>query len=201
MEQFKRCIFDNTKHVLDPTLLVDRESWHELAGKQRINGKYIFCYMLGDDRNQRKQIKEFAKKKGLKLVTLPHIVNSSVFQFKTQDLHFGDVQLYDVGIPEFLSLIQHAEIVVTDSFHAGVFSYVFHKEFYLLERPTSNPEDVMNVRIYDLVKLYGTPDRVVSVNENLVTKTVAPIDYSIVDKNVLTMQKSSREFLSNALKG
>ena len=41
----------------------------------------------------------------------------------------------------------------------------------------------------------------VSVNENLVTKTVAPIDYSIVDKNVLTMQKSSREFLSNALKG
>ena len=201
VEQFKRCIFENTKHVLDPTLLVDRESWHELAGKRRINGKYIFCYMLGDDRNQRKQIKEFAKKKGLKLVTLPHIVNGSVFQFKTQDWHFGDVQLYDIGIPEFLSLIQHAEIVVTDSFHAGVFSYVFHKEFYLLERPTSNPEDVMNVRIYDLVKLYGTPDRVVSVNENLVTKTVAPIDYSIVDKNVLTMQKSSREFLSNALKG
>ena len=200
VEQFKRCIFDNTKHVLDPTLLVDRESWHELAGKRRINGKYIFCYMLGDDRNQRKQIKEFAKKKGLKLVTLPHIVNSSVFQFKTQDWHFGDVQLYDIGIPEFLSLIQHAEIVVTDSFHAGVFSYVFHKEFYLLERPTSNPEDVMNVRIYDLVKLYGTPDRVVSVNENLVTKTVNPIDYSIVDKNVLTMQKSSREFLSSALK-
>ena len=118
MEQFKRRIFDNTKHVLDPTLLVDRESWHELAGKRRINGKYIFCYMLGDDRNQRKQIKEFAKKNGLKLVTLPHIVNSSAFQFKTQDWHFGDVQLYDVGIPEFLSLIQHAEIVVTDSFHA-----------------------------------------------------------------------------------
>lgn len=53
VEQFKRCIFENTKHVLDPTLLVDRESWHELAGKRRHNGKYIFCYMLGDDRNQR----------------------------------------------------------------------------------------------------------------------------------------------------
>ena len=131
---------------------------------------------------KRKQIKEFAKRKGLKLVTLPHIVNSSVFQFKTQDWHFGDVQLYDIGIPEFLSLIQNAEIIVTDSFHAGVFSYVFHREFYLLERPTNNPEDLMNVRIYDLVKLYGTPDRVVSVNENLVTKTVNPINYSIVDK-------------------
>ena len=58
----------------------------------------------------------------------------------------------------------------------------------------------MNVRIYDLVKLYGTPDRVVSVDESLVTKTVNPIDYSIVDKNVLAMQKFSREFLSSALK-
>ena len=46
VEQFKRCIFDNTKHVLDPTLLVDRESWHELAGSSASMESIFFVICL-----------------------------------------------------------------------------------------------------------------------------------------------------------
>lgn len=200
-EQFRADIYENTEAVLDPTLLIDRDEWYSLAGKRMINEKYIFCYMLGDNRKQRKQIIKFAKKHNLKLVTIPHIVNSSIFTFRAEDFHFGDTQLYKVGIPDFLALIRDAEIVITDSFHAGVFSYVFHKEFFLLERPTNNPEDVMNVRIYDLVDLFGVPERVVPIDDELLHKVcqVKDIDYSQVDKRVLDKREESRRYLISAL--
>ena len=130
---------------------------------------------------------------------MPHIKQSSRFEVRVEDLAFGDKQMFEVGMPEFLSLIKYAEVVVTDSFHAGVFSYIFRKEFYLLERPTKNPNDVMNVRIYDLLSLYGTSSRLVKVGESLLDKSSKKINFLTVEKNVSTARKYSRKYLLEAL--
>lgn len=195
-----RTIFDrNVQVTVDPVLLIDESIWQKMAEKKLLDEKYVFCYMLGDNMEQRRDIKRYAKSKGLKLVTLPHIKQSSRFEFRVEDVCFGDKQMFEVGMPEFLSLIKYADTVVTDSFHAGVFSYIFRKEFYLLERPTKNPNDVMNVRIYDLLSLYGTPERLVKVGESLKDKNAKKIDFLRVEKNISAARERSRNYLQEAL--
>lgn len=40
-----------------------------------------------------------------------------------------------VGPAEFLYLIHHAELILTNSFHASVFAILFHKRFITFKRP------------------------------------------------------------------
>jgi coenzyme F420-reducing hydrogenase beta subunit len=61
---------------------------------------------------------------------------------------------------------------VTDSFHACVFSILFKKRFFVLERFAKNTEDSMNSRIYDLLKLFKLKDRLIDKNTDL-----SKIDY------------------------
>lgn len=195
-----RTVFNRDVHVtVDPVLLIDESIWRKMAGKKFLDEQYVFCYMLGDNIEQRRDIKKYAKSKKLKLVTLPHIKQSSRFEFRVEDISFGDKQMFEVGMPEFLSLIKYADTVITDSFHAGVFSYIFRKEFYLLERPTKNPNDVMNVRIYDLLALYGISNRLVKAGESLQNKDDEKIEFLSVEKNILAARQYSRNYLQEVL--
>lgn len=198
-KQFRAAFNREVSVTVDPVLLIDESNWQKMAGKKLLDENYVFCYMLGDNVEQRHDIKKYARSKNLKLVTLPHIKQSSRFEFRVEDLTFGEKQMFEVGMLEFLGLIKYADAVVTDSFHAGVFSYIFRKEFYLLERPTKNPNDVMNVRIYDLLSLYGLPNRLVKVGESLQGKDDRKIDFTRVEKNVSSARQYSRKYLQEAL--
>lgn len=198
-KQFKEFLGRDVFTCVDPTLLVDRKVWYDLASERLIQGKYLFCYLLGDDLYQRKQIKKFARANSLKLVTIPHIKDSSRFEFRLSDVNFGDEQIFDVGIEDFLSLIQYASFVITDSFHAGVFSYVFRKEFLIMERPTDKASDSMNVRVYDLMELYGLKGRIIKTSENLDKVEVSEIDYDRVQFNVDKARKESIHYMDSAL--
>ena len=59
--------------VLDPTMLLSAEQWAQEVKPCDINGKFIFCYFLGSDKNQRNRAKQFAKEKGLTIVDIPHL--------------------------------------------------------------------------------------------------------------------------------
>lgn len=60
--------------VLDPTLLFTGEQWmHIQQEKPLTNGKYIFCYLLGNNPQQRLFISEVQKRTGLKIVALQHL--------------------------------------------------------------------------------------------------------------------------------
>lgn len=195
---FKEHIYKNTESCVDPTLLLSEEDWNSVVAKPVYNGDYVFSYILGESLFQRKQIKKFAQKKNLKLVTIPHIHKAGSFAFNSEDLFFGDIKAYDVGFPEFLSLIKNARYVLTDSFHACVFSFVFKRDFYVYERPTRNPQDAMNVRIYDLLDMYGLQDRLIKGNQML-QDGAKEIDYSIVCSKVGKFVKKSKNYLDSVL--
>lgn len=81
--------------------------------------------------------------------------------------YFGDVQLYNIGLIEFIQLIRDAEYVFTDSFHAIVFSILYSKKFVAYNRQKTNSKIAMNSRISDLLSevglsscLYGDYNRV-----------------------------------------
>lgn len=179
--------------VIDPTLLLERNDWEKITGKRVIKEKYIFCYMLGDNIKQRRIIKKFAKRMGLKLVTIPYIVNGNKFKFKLEDFKFGDEQMIDLSFNDFLSLIKYADYVVTDSFHAVCFSYIFRKEFYVFEKKTLVST---SSRIYSLLNLFGINNRIVN---NSIKIQQDKLNYDKIDENIHNFIKQSKEYINEAL--
>lgn len=54
----------------------------------------------------------------------------------------------------WLSLIRDAKYVITDSFHAVVFSIVYRKRFVILKRSGDGERSSMNSRLYSLCKMF-----------------------------------------------
>ena len=138
--------------VLDPTLLLSRSQWEEICSPRIINEDYIFCYFLGNDINERVVAKKFAENHKLKIVTLPHLLK----KFRKCDKHFGDHKLFDISPTQFISLFKYAQYIFTDSFHAAVFSNIFHKQYFVFER---SDQKAMSSRIYSLCKLFKSENR------------------------------------------
>lgn len=145
--------------VLDPTLLLSAEEWNEVAAENPVKEPYVFAYILGDRKDNQKCATDFAKKKGLKLVTFPFTASGSPRQ-----IFFGDIHSYG-GPDVWLSLIRDAEYVITDSFHAVVFSIVYRKQFAVLKRSGDGENGSMNSRMYSLCKMFPEiEERIIGVD-------------------------------------
>lgn len=190
----QECTEKNIEWVVDPTLLLDKSEWKNIAGKRMVEDKYIFSYMLGEGKKQRKLVNKFARTKNLKLVTIPYIVDGNKFIFKMEDKNFGDVQLLDISFNDFLSLIANAEYVLTDSFHAVCFSYIFEKEFYVFER---NSGASTSSRIYSLLKLLDINTSRVWFNK--IVEDRDRIDYKKSNEKISKSIENSKKYIQNAL--
>ncbi len=104
---------------LDPTLLYTKAFWREKESSRLVDEPYVFVYMLRPDINVIKLAKRVAREKNCKIIYTGLLAN----RYK------GVETICNAGIPEFLSYIDHAEAVVTNSFHGTVFSVLFEKPF------------------------------------------------------------------------
>ena len=98
-----------------------------------------------------------------------------------------------------MGLIKSAECVITDSFHAIVFSLIYHKPFYVFERNTQVGGGTMNSRIHDFLEEFGLQDRLVTPEQLEKKKTIEPIDYTYADKVLARRRKESYDYLKTAL--
>lgn len=146
--------------AVDPTLLLTKENWEEIIEGTDFTEKYIFCYFLGYNSKMRINAKKIAKELNAKIVTLPHLLGISG-RFYPCDEKFGDEKLYNISPAQFLALVKGAQIVLTDSFHATVFSIVFQKQFIVFERIGFRG---MNSRLTDLLNIFEMEDRLCNCN-------------------------------------
>lgn len=111
----------NIQVVLDPVFLISENDWAAIEKAPiDINGNtpYLLYYCLQKNEDMEKEALEVAQKNKLRVLTI-HPTNN----FKTD---IGE-KIQHVGPQEFIWLINHAEYVVTNSFHAAAFSIIFHK--------------------------------------------------------------------------
>ena len=183
--------------VLDPTLLFTGEQW---IGIQQIEplttGKYIFCYLLGNNPWQRELIKRVKAETGLKIVALQHLD-----EYIPSDEGFADEAPYNVGPREFLNYIRNAEYVFTDSFHCSVFSILYKKKFFTFSRFSETAKQSTNTRIDNLMSLTGLQQRRVNTKTSVDAILNTQSDYAEVDKRRQLQRKSSMGYLRNALIG
>ncbi len=187
---------DSIEVTLDPTLLLTKEQWQEIAEPSNINEDYLFCYFLGDDENERTLAKEYARKNNLKIVTLPHLLGT----VRKCDKDFGDYRLYDVTPQRLIALINDAKCVFTDSFHATVFSLIFKKEHFVFQRAGHK---AMGSRIYTLCDLFGTHEHFCDTEEKATLsyiESVDRIDYSREQEAYIKQREHSLTFLKTHLK-
>ena len=182
--------------VLDPTLLFTGEQWMGIQQKEPLtDGKYIFCYLLGNNPEQREFIKQIKAKTGYKIVALQHLDD-----YIPSDEGFADEAPY-VGPREFLNYIRNAEYVFTDSFHCSVFSILYKKNFFTFSRFAEGAKQSTNTRIDNLLHITGLEERRMTSDKTVDNVLNFKGSFSGVDEKLNALRKSSMEYLCNAFKG
>ena len=161
--------------VVDPTLLLSREDWDMVAIERLIPEKYVFCYFLGDGIAERELAAAYARVHGLLVVTIPFLLGTP----RKCDIDFGDKQLYEIAPSDFLSLIKHAECIFTDSFHATLFSGIYHRQYIAFGRSLGGHS--MSSRLQSLLSLYEAEDHFCDTSEKATVayiEALPAIDYT-----------------------
>ncbi len=178
--------FDNVEQVLDPTLLLSMNEWSELANKsnKKIPTKYVLIYQLHDNKLFDKYAEKFAKSKNLKLLrispSLYHITRSGKLVYLPTQ--------YD-----FLKYFLNAEYILTDSFHATVFSIIFNKKFIDVL-----PENKTGTRIESILNLFGINNRILKSYEDM-SLIETDIDYENVNNRLVEEMEKSLKCLKDAI--
>lgn len=177
--------------VLDPTLLHSREYWEEKAAESAKDYKnYVFCYFLDMTEEKVKAAKDYADKRGCELVQIPYLHG----RYEPFCEKLGGIMDSDVNPADFLKLIRDAECVLTDSFHAVVFSLLFQKDFWVFGRMAGSYN--MNTRLDTLLGYFGAEERMIQPCD-LAKKEYGPIT---VSEDVLApMRELSYNYLKKAL--
>ncbi len=105
--------YENVYRILDPTLSMPPEFWRKVAPPRKIKEDYILIYNLQRSREFDRYAEELQKRTGLKLYR---------FCTRFDQIIKNGKSLVIPDILEFVSLIDNASIVLTDSFHATAFS-------------------------------------------------------------------------------
>lgn len=158
--------------LIDPTMMLTSNEWEKLESKPSyVKKNYIVIYYLGNmSKEQKSLIENIANHYNLDIIYLC-------------DENFSEY--YASGPDEFLYLIHHANLVITDSFHACVFSILYKVPFYVFERVDDNVK--MNSRIETLLSKFNLKNRLLK-------------DYSSYDLNInydnvdIILEKERKKF-------
>lgn len=153
---------------VDPTLLLSPEKWVNIAYNYRpCTQRYLLSYYLLP--SQKVVAKAFAKRHGLKYIELGHKAHSP---------------------EDFLTWIKYADCVVGGSFHITVFSILFGRPFYTIQKNSS-----FDIRSSSLLKAIGLEEHFMSITQ-LPQADIATESYAEALSVLERLKKQSVEYLS-----
>lgn len=151
----KRYFGVEAQHVLDPTMLLDKDDYIKLfkaANTPKSKGN-LLCYILDENEEKTALVKRIADEKGL----IPFNVKSI-----SDDINSPLYERIQPPLEQWLRGFYDADFVITDSFHACVFSIIFNKPFIVygnINRGLS--------RFISLLNMFGLTERIVNNQTDL----------------------------------
>jgi hypothetical protein len=198
-EEFgKRCleeILNNTiEKVLDPTLVLSDEIWRELIHEPLIKGDYIFYYSWAyADKWTSKIVSEEGKRLGVPVI----VMDTRKWIGKSVE-KWNFILNPESGPLVFLNLMYYAKKCYVESFHGMIFSYIYKKNFWLLDIH-ENYDDI-DTRLAELLELLGVKHRVLTrYNVDKINQDES-IEYG-ENKRLKRERNLSKLFLEKAIKG
>lgn len=171
VEVLKKLGLEYVKQVLDPTLVIKKSDWEQIASNSSFHKKepYLLVYSVEPDRSDFvfQQAKIIAESKKLKM----YVVCPS---FKFRKTCYADRVFNFATVETFLSLMNNADYIVACSFHGTAFAINFEKQFISIS-PSK-----YNSRVISLLNLLNIPNCYISGSiQNL--QDLPFIDYRIVN--------------------
>ena len=167
--------------VVDPTLLLTKEQWEELAAPRQKGGEYIFVYTVFNSEPLWQFAADLSKKTGLPVKTV---------SYSRLHRHAAEYS-FTAGPAEWLRYLLDARYVVTNSFHGFAFSLNFQKEFFFELPPESSG---VGSRLADLARRYGLTGRELTVAD--VDETP---DFTEASRRLEEDRKQSAEFIERRI--
>lgn len=156
--------------VLDPVFLLNQDEWRKIEIVTDFKEPYLLVYDFDKDNKIREFVIKKAKEKKLKI-------------YSVLPCEYCDKSFENEGPQTFLSLIDNAEYVISNSFHGTAFAIIFKKPFAVFDR-----KENINTRMQDLVKNL----QLKSVVEKTEYKNIEPILKEEIFK--------SKEYISRVLR-
>jgi len=167
--------------LLDPTMLLDPAEWEKLEEmpEEFMHKKYVFIYFLGEINVK---IKTFIEK------------TCEENRFELVDVLPAEYEKnYKFNPSHFVYLLHHAELVITDSFHAVVFSILFQKQFRVFDRVHGKVN--MSSRLDTLLSYFELAE----YRNNFESFGRRSVRYNVLEKLAIRREESL-SFLEKALK-
>lgn len=175
--------------MLDPTMMADMSIWTKFDRMPiGVPKQYILVYRFGRMEYMEKQIWHIATELKLPVLEIPVSIES---------YGKGSKLLFGVGPEEFVTLIRNAKVVLTDSFHATVFSILNHTQFYTFLRQGRNEKNNMNSRMENLLEMLEIKERLIYPDSKIVE--LSRVKYENVDVILEQKRRQSQKFLKDAL--
>lgn len=181
--------------AVDPVLLLTADAYRAIESvglpHKLTKGHFIFFYVLWDNSPESNpaMIKEAE--------SLSRHFHLPVVYIAKRNIHFSvrSINCYGVSPNDFLALIDNASFILSNSFHATVFSVIFHKQFITISPGQSSS------RIRDLLNILGLSELFITLEgiQNATNVMEQPNDFSSVDDDLQRLRDSSQQFITNAL--
>lgn len=172
--------------IIDPTLMLSKDDWHSIESKPKgnvnLDEPYIFTYFLGNPpKEAMKDMERISREKGLK-----------IYQIMSKK----ELDIYCSSPSEFVYLLEHASMVLTDSFHACVFSFIFDKPFQVYAR--EGTEVRLFSRIETFLELFDLKRKMVNKDQEKTIEEIFESDYTEGKKQLVLEQRKVKLCLMKA---
>lgn len=174
----------------DPTLLHDARFWKDKAVSVHNKKPYVLVYTVLDPINLYSEAEKLAKKESLDIL----VINGN-----RRNTPKGSKIIMNIDPFAFLGYIKGAKYILTNSFHATVFSILFHQKFAVelkqKFREAKKIEYIYNNRIANLLELIGL-DKKTAENGIVINN----IDWSAVDKKLNLVKEKGWAYINEIIK-
>lgn len=182
---------DKCKWVSDPTLLLPKETWFSLLriNYKEVKDKIVLFYILTNDENNRKiyKIANYLKRKGY------------IIKYVTSSYYLDKKANFNPTIEEWLSTLDMASLVVTNSYHGTIFSLIFNTPFFFLSK--TPVKEGQNSRLQSILNKTKLLDRIVNAYsvDYIKNKLYQDINWEYVNSCLDEQRQNSIDFIKNAL--
>lgn len=184
--------------TLDPTLLHNKDDYLEIMSPRLVKEDYIFLYNIwnpDDGYRIARMVSERLRKPVYTLMTIKNV--KTVVRVNKLGINV----LYTKSAPgDYLSLIYHADCVITDSFHGTAFSIIFEKPMVCINYKMDNSDYKNDIRLRNILGLFDLQERYVRVDQLDQLDLEKQIDFKSVTERRMEIAQESIQWLMNAIR-
>lgn len=170
------------KTVIDPTLLITRKEYEEIAIRPK-EDNYVLYYQMMYNQKSKDFVTNIAEQLGCKVIT---IMGPNERYEGVKHIHKTVSQ---VNVQEFIGYILNAKCVIASSFHGTALPIAMRKDFYFLA-------NAMTDRSANLLRYLGASERMRDSKDKIKFEAV---DYSIIEDRLENLKKESIDYIRKSI--